>query len=208
LISLTISTIILAAVATFAYAMSSANAASGQRSNQQAQVRFATLKISDLIRSSRLICGISGDDICLWRSDDNGDGRINVSELIYIESVDSGCGIRLVEFSSHTMYGDKVLQLIDIISNSIRSWLNGNCEPSYTLLVSGCNGVWFSTDLSPPQSRFASIQFSLMENSTAVRYQISAALRNRAGHLLDEYGTNIVTDDDEMGSAWGGWVNP
>ncbi len=197
LISLTMSAVILTAVATFAYAVGTANDASGQRKQQQVQMRFATLKISELIRSSRLICGVSGNDICLWRSDDNGDGRINISEMICIESVDYGSGIRLVEFSSHTMYGDMVLELSGTINGSTKSWLKDNCEPSYALLVSGCDGVWFSTDLSPPSSRLASIQFRFLADDTNAKYQISAALRGRAGNLLNSSGEIVSIGDDD-----------
>lgn len=204
LVSLTMSAVILTAVATFAYAVGTADDASKQKKQQQVQMRFATLRISELIRSSRLICGVTGDDIALWRSDDNGDGQINVSELIYIENVDHGSGIRLVEFSSHTMYEDIVVELGDITSGSLKSWLKDNYDESYTLLVSDCDGVWFLTDLSPPWSRFASIQFRLLADDTNAKYQISAALRSWAGHLLDFSGTMLVSDDDEAGSDWSG----
>ena len=69
LVALVVTSIIMTAVATLAYAMSSANDATDDTSRKQAQIRFATLKISDLIRHSRLVCYADGDDIAVWRAD-------------------------------------------------------------------------------------------------------------------------------------------
>ena len=86
LAGLMIMSIVLAAVATLAFAMGSANDASDDTSQKQAQVRAATIRISELIRHSRLICGIqNSDDIALWRADEDGDDEIDINELVYIE---------------------------------------------------------------------------------------------------------------------------
>jgi hypothetical protein len=47
----------------------------------------------------------------------------------------------------------------------------------------------------PPQSEFVTISFDVVENGIDRQCQINAALRGRAGNLLDE-SNNIVSDDD------------
>jgi hypothetical protein len=55
--------------------------------------------------------------------------------------------------------------------------------------------VQFSLDVIPPNSRFVSIAFDVLENDIVRRYQINAVLRGWAGNLLDGSG-NLVSDDD------------
>jgi len=85
LVALVVTSIILAAVATLTYALGSANETSDDTSEKQAQVRYATLRISELIRYCKLICAAPGDDLAVWRADDNADGEINPQELVYLE---------------------------------------------------------------------------------------------------------------------------
>jgi len=88
----------MTAVATLAFAVSSANKATDDTSEKQAQIRFATLRISELIRHSKLICHVTNEEMLVWRADDapGGDNGINVGELVYIET--SGNTIRLMDF--------------------------------------------------------------------------------------------------------------
>jgi hypothetical protein len=55
--------------------------------------------------------------------------------------------------------------------------------------------VQFDFDVSPPQSKFVSISFDIIENSITHQYQISAGLRGWAGNLLGVDGA-ITGDDD------------
>ncbi|MCH7559430.1 MAG: prepilin-type N-terminal cleavage/methylation domain-containing protein, partial [Planctomycetes bacterium] len=72
LVALVVTGIVLAAVATLAFAMGTANDVADDSSQKQAQVRYATLRISELIRHCKLICGTPGSDVAVWRADDNG----------------------------------------------------------------------------------------------------------------------------------------
>jgi hypothetical protein len=56
--------------------------------------------------------------------------------------------------------------------------------------------VQFSLDVVPPNSRFVSIVFDVLENDIVHQYQISAALRGWAGNLLNDTGDSLVSDDD------------
>jgi len=66
---------------------------------------------------------------------------------------------------------------------------------NYTRVIPQCSNVLFGFDVLPPQSKFVSINFNILENDIVRQYQISAALRGWAGNLLDG-GGEIVSDDD------------
>ena len=65
----------------------------------------------------------------------------------------------------------------------------GEGEP--TVLIPHCGNVRFEFDepsLPPTKRKLVSIRFELLENGITRQYQICAALRSWAGHLLDEQG--------------------
>ena len=191
LVALIVSSIILAAVATLAFAMSSANDASDDTSIKQAQLRYATLRISELVRHCKLICGTPGNDLAVWKADTNGNGLININELVYIErEADANC-LSLCEFpasatSTVTLSGIETLSPESYSKSSI----------TRATLIPQCSNVTFLTDASPPLTKFLSISFDLVENNAVRHYQINTALRGWAGNLLNAAGDAIVSDDD------------
>ena len=66
LVALIVTSIILTAVSTLAFALSSANKATGQMSRSQAQVRLTTLRIQEIIRNCNLVCYAGNNDIAIW----------------------------------------------------------------------------------------------------------------------------------------------
>jgi len=204
LVALIVSGIILAAVATLAFAMSSASVSTDDTSGRQAQVRFATLRISELIRHCKLICAESGDDLVIWKADDNPqDGKIDVLELAYIEPASSKDRIRILEFSDCPVWLNDWFRIQPSqISALKQSWLKeffvSRCETTDYELISGCNNVEFSLDVpeKPPLSKFLGISFDIIENNIVRHYQIDNALRSWAGNLLSADGLTIVSDDD------------
>jgi prepilin-type N-terminal cleavage/methylation domain-containing protein len=199
LIALIVTSIILTAVATLAFALSSANDSTDDTSYKQAQIRIATLRISDLIRHSRLICASSDSDIAVWRADDNGDGQINISELIYIEKGSGSDHLRLYEFPQPV--SDPHIELNIIQAFSTNWWSAYVSEATDMMLIPQCSNVQFQflfDELGDPvtKSRFVCISFDLFESNIVRQYQISAALRCWADNLLNEDGTAIVSDDD------------
>ena len=164
-----VTSIVLTAVATLAYAMGTANDAADDTSQKQAQVRYATLRISELIRNCKLIYETQDNDIVVWKADSNGDDKVDSDELVYIEFGEGRDYIQLCESSN-----------------------------SPVVLIPQCSNVEFGFDepLVPPTLRkFVSISFDLVENGIDRQYQISAGLRGWAGHLVDSSG-NLVSDDD------------
>ena len=199
LVGLTISAILLTAVATLTYAVSQANESSSDISQKQAQVRFGTLKISELIKHCRMVCYKSpgGSAIAIWRADDNGDSNINPSELMYIEySLSQNC-IRLIEYKPSESVDNEILPLDLITDGSITKWLKNYCTPTYTNLLWPCTNGQFTCDTAPPWTTVVSLSFDLEEDAVWKSYQINASLRAQAEHLLDIYALGIVSDDDE-----------
>jgi len=188
LVALVVTGIVLAAVATLAFAMGAANDVADDSSQKQAQVRCATLRISELIRHCKLICGTPGGDLAVWRADDNGDGQVNINELVYIERGTGRDYLRLCEFPSSDT---SLVNLSDIDTLSTSDYV-----VTYVSLVPQCSNVEFGFDVAPPNSRFVNIVFDVLENDIVHQYQISAVLRGWAGNLLDGSGNNIVSDDD------------
>jgi len=193
LVALIITSVVFAAVATLSYALGSANDATDDMSQKQAQLRYATLRISDLIRHCKLICGTVGNDLAIWRADDNNDGKINPPELVYLESGQDRDRLQLLEFSWSGSWNLTISETQDI---NTKSTLTLACTESQTMLVPECSNVQFATDSSPPWSKVVNIIFDLAENGGMCQYQINAALRGWAGHLLDSSGEIVSIDDD------------
>lgn len=188
LLALIVTGIILAAVTTLAFAVGAANDTTDDTSQKQAQVRYATLRISELIRHCKLICGTPNSEIAIWRADNNGDGQININELVYIER---GAGRDYLRFCEFPLSDASIVNLSDIQTLSTSSY-----SVTYIPLVPQCVNVQFSFDMVPPYSRFVTISFDVLENGIVHRYQINTSLRGWAGNLLDAGGNNIVSDDD------------
>jgi len=189
LVAMVVTSIVMTAVATLAFAVSSANKATDDTSEKQAQIRFATLKISELIRHCKLICGTPGGELAVWRADD-GDGQININELVYIERGTGNDYLRLCEFPS--------IDSSPVDLGDIETLSTVNYDVTYVPLIPQCSNVQFYPDdpSTPPNSRLVTISFDIVENGIAHQYQINAMLRGWAGNLLDEGGNNIVSDDD------------
>jgi len=193
LVALVVTSVILTAVVTLAHALGTVNDASDDTSQKQTQVRYATLRISELIRHCKLICGAPGDDLCIWRADDNGDNKINPTELVYIESGPERDYLQLLDFTWSASWNLTLSETQDI---NTKDALIVACDDRRTLLLPECSNVWFGFDEAAPMSRLVSISFELSENSIARQYQINASLRGWAGHLLNPAGDAIVSDDD------------
>jgi prepilin-type N-terminal cleavage/methylation domain-containing protein len=188
LLALIVTGILLAAVTTLAFAVGAANDTTDDTSQKQAQVRYATLRISELIRHCKLICGTPNSEIAIWRADNNGDGQININELIFIERGADNDYLRFCEFPLSDF---SIVNLSDIQTLSTNIY-----SVTYVPLVPQCLNVQFSFDVPPPYSRFVTISFDVLENEIVRQHQINTSLRGWAGNLLDAGGNNIVSDDD------------
>ncbi len=198
LVAMLVTSIVMTAVATLAFAVSSANKAADDTSEKQAQIRFTTLKISELIRHSKLICyvDVAGGDLVVWRADDTdgGDNSISVGELVYIETSDNR--IRLMNFIDIPIWLQTPSFSLAEIS-VLKAWFMSYCNERYADLVPECSNVQFGfLPALPPQSKFVTISFDVAENGVVHSYQVNAALRGWAGNLLDDSDEIVLSDDD------------
>jgi len=194
LVALVVTGVVLSAVATLAYALGRANDTTSDTSYKQAQVRYATLRISQLVRNCKLVCCATADDFALWRADDNNDGQINIGELVYIERGPGKDHLQLTEFTSSN---SAVINLSSIQGRATNWWTPYCSSATFTQLIRQCSNVQFSFDVLPPRSKFVNISFDLVEGGIVRQYQISARLRGWAGNLLSADGLSIVVRDDD-----------
>jgi type II secretory pathway pseudopilin PulG len=193
LVGLLVTSIILSAVATLAFALSSANKASDDMAFKQSQLRHATLRVSELVRTCRLICAAPGNDLVVWEVDTEDIGHINVNELVYLERGEGLNNLRLTRFSCSA---NPRKTLSELGLPTTKAQLAAAYGATYMPLVPKCNNLLFYLDRAPPSSRLVSIMFDLTENQVVRRYQITTALRAWAGHLLNDVNEIVDSDDD------------
>ena len=194
LVALMVTGIILSAVATLAYALGVSYEASDDTSGKQAQVRTASLRISELIRHAKLICAAPGNDLAIWALDSNADNQINPTELVYIEAGTGRDQLTLLDFSSSNIWA---VSLADIRSGSAKTVLISSCQERRTTFIPECNNVEFVGLREPvAESDFVGISFDIEENGETKNYQIAAGLRGWSGNLLNAAGDSLVSDDD------------
>ncbi len=197
LIGMLITSIILSAVATLAFALSTASMAGGDTAVKQTQLRQTTLRINDLVGTCRLLCAAPGNDLVVWRADDNADGQINVNELVYLERGEACTLLRLCQFAAA---GNPPVALSDLALAATKAQLQASGSPTYTPLIPACKNVQFAFHPVPPPLTYANclmISFELTENGVDHRYEIVTALRSRAAHLLNPTGDALVARDDD-----------
>ncbi|HEG44533.1 MAG TPA: type II secretion system protein [Phycisphaerales bacterium] len=188
LMALMVTAIILSAVATLAFALTSGVSETDEISANQAALRFATVKLGDLIRNSRHAMITSSNDIALWRSDDNNDNAINAAELVYIEADTSDNSLKLLEFPNEPA----TVTIAEIENGTARSDLISIATERFATLFPEC----YSMQMTMVNPKLVDISFQLMENEVLQSYQISAARRCSAANLIDTSGQLVSGDDD------------
>jgi len=200
MVGLMVTSIILSAVATLAYAMSNASTAGGDSASKEARIRQTTLYLSEMISNCKLVCAnvisATDKDLVLWRADDNNNGRINVNELVYIERGASSNMLRLCEFTA-AANPEKTLAQLRLSTTKLQ--LRNLYSLKYTPLISDCNNVQIGfLDASPPKTGLLAITFGFVEDGVYQRYETVAAVRGRADYLLTAATPpEIVTGDDD-----------
>jgi type II secretory pathway pseudopilin PulG len=208
LVGLLITSIVLSAVATLAFALSVASRDAEDTSRVQTQVRHATLQIGELIRTSQLVCAAPGTDLVLWRADDQQNDRIDVNEIVYVEYDDASDSLKLWEFQvedSPTVLAalglPETQPVLTILAQPqtktalLQAYAAGN-QVRRTTLLDTCSDVTFTADHNPPYTRWLAISVELTDNGGVHPYEIEMTLRASATHLLSSDGSTLVSDDD------------
>jgi hypothetical protein len=193
LVALVVTGVILSAVATLAFAMSSATRASEDVAFAQTQMRTATLHLADLIQRCRMICAAPGDDIVVWKSDDNHDGRINLNELAYIERGTSHNYLHMGLFSNAA---NPEIAFSSLGLAATKASLISTYGMTDVALLRSAASVQFTLDATPPASRRLVISLDLTEDQAVHHYEMALAMVGSAANLLNAAGTDLVTDDD------------
>lgn len=94
MMALLIASIVLAAVTTLASATTSANDITDQMGRQQALLRQATMRLTDLIRRANRVTATSENGFELWH-DNNADGIASADELTHVQRDVGGNGLRI-----------------------------------------------------------------------------------------------------------------
>ncbi len=195
LVALMVASIIFAAVASLAYAMGAANDSSDDVSLKQAQIRYATVRLGELVRNSKLaVLSSSGEDLAVWRADNDFDNLIDFSEFVIVEIGSKKDYIGSLEFPDAADWPGYGIPLEEFIGGDAKMTGLICFEPKRAKLIPECSNVSIYTEAANANNRFVSISFDIKEGGQDRHYQISSYLRCWAGNLLD--GTSIVSDDD------------
>ena len=189
LLALMVTALTLTAVSSLAFALGSANRMTDDLSRHQTALRYTTMRIPELVKHSIMAFSLPTNGICLWTGDDNSDGFINASELVYIETDETGQRLQLLEFPDQ----NQSTMIDNIKTGTAKPSLIAAAEERYITLLPQCDNVQFTLDAS---GKFVNILFDLTENGVRSTYQISATLRCSASHLLNESNEPSGGDDD------------
>ena len=138
------------------------------------------------------MCAVNDDNIAIWRCDDNGDNKINISELVYIDCGEEKNHLRLCTFDSDNTSKIELGTIGPVSSNWWSSYSN---DIEYINLLSRCGNIKFKYDKTPPECGLLNISFQVNDNNNTCLYEINTALRGKRYNLLDE-SDNIISDDD------------
>ncbi len=191
ILALSVMSVILAAAATLAFAMSSAESATNKMGEKQARLRFSTMRVRELARNSCMVF-TTANGVVFWKDDVNGDGQINGNEITILK-VDAGSGtaktLKLTELPDVTDSVQKD-QLQDNVS--IDSLVNSTDEQTM-LLFEDCTSASVSLDNS---GKVVTVDFTITENNQIKEYQICGMIRASADYLLTPANDMISGDDD------------
>ena len=149
MVALMVSSIILTATASLAFAFGSANSSTDEISESQAALRFASLRISELIKNSCQVQFSTADNFTIW-ADNNNNDMVDIMEWFYVWT---------------DAWRDSIYMTTD--------------EGEATLMAQCSNvNFAYDVDF-PGDTRFISITFDMEENGIVNKYQICGALRNR-----------------------------
>lgn len=199
LVALMVTSILLAAVTTLTFALDSANDDAEGLGESQARIRYTTLKTAELIKHCLLICAYYNNELVIWKSDDDGDEKIDYQELLFINIGSNDC-IKFKTYldmpNTYGIFDD--LYASDFTNGWAQYYLNRDCKKSEVNVVPQCSDVQIrfdSPELPAWERKFVSILFNVTENGESHQYQINARLRACAENLINSSGARITDDD-------------
>lgn len=192
LVALLVTSIVFGAMGTLTYAVGRAIDSTEDMNRSQRSLRYATLRISEYIRHGKAAISIPTEGIAVWTSDDNEDGLINGSELVYIEAVavSEAQQLQIMEFPGQV----QSVTIGEITGGGARSTLVGLGNERVTILVDNCSNAVFSH--ISPTSKFVNLTFAMTEDGVTTNYRVSSRTNASADNLIDQTGELVSGDDD------------
>jgi prepilin-type N-terminal cleavage/methylation domain-containing protein len=206
LVAMTVMSIILAAVATLASAMSNADRETSNMGIQQAQIRYTTMRLTELIRNASLIVPVNDPRVgfCVW-TDTDQDGRADGTELVYVEidiALASAEELALADGTQYKTTGQSGIEMLEFLTEGLTFTIS-EIEDA----TARSTGTFRSTSVIPEcynaevfidnDRKFISMKFTVNENGRDIQYQMSGTRRCSAGHVLDSSGELIYPDTDD-----------
>ncbi len=192
IIALSVMSIILAAAATLAFAVSTAEAATREMGQRQAHLRFSSMRIRELARNSCLVFTYSTTGVIFWKDDLNGDGAINGNEVawLYVDHVGSEYTINLMEFPDYT---DSLTRNQLEFGSGLTTMMA--TDEKATVLLAEC----LSASISLEMRKLVIVEFSLREESQTREYEMCGGIRASADFLnITGPSDELVTQDDDL----------
>ncbi len=204
LVALTVSSVILSAVAALAYTATSADDVSDAMAQMNTTARATQLRISDLIRKSRLIGGAPSDDIVVWANDDGyagvgvADNAINPGELVFLEVLADRINIvtYIPKSWAQLWFESKAFTIDNIKTGYAKSEIVKRCYRHEVAILSQATNLTCTLNSSPPYTRRLTFSFDLNAGGITRNYQFTAGLRGYSRHLIDNFGEIATPDDD------------
>ena len=192
IIALSVMSIILAAAATLAFAVSTAEAATSKMGQRQAHLRFSSMRIRELARNSCSVFTYSTTGVIFWKDDLNADGKINGNEVawLYVDRVGREYTVNLTEFPDYS----------DSLTMGQLQYDNGlmkmrMTDEKTTVLLTEC----LSASISLVMQKLVIVDFSLSAEGQSRKYQMSGGIRASAVFLNKTKALNVqVTQDDDL----------
>lgn len=169
LIGLAVSAMVLAAAAGLAFAVSHAWSRSEDINTVVTHGRNGLFQISDRLRGARAIGYAYSGLIVFWREDDNGDGKINESELSLM-TVQSGQFVEgryvfdaNVSAATRQANNGEVSRSL-FTSSTIASRMQSNVYYRTGALAENVDSVTFLLDRAPPMTRMVQVSLRVSVN--------------------------------------------
>ena len=182
--SLAVSSVVLAAAAALAYAVCHAWSKSEDINEVVSSGRNGMVRMSDRIRSARAIGYVAPGVLMLWRQDANEDGQVNRNELTLLQ-VDPATG-RLNEgqllFPAGTSQAvidshSTALTAAQFTAAPVVSQLRGDAFFAEGPLAEYVQDVTWIVDAAPPATRLVQAQLTLTKDALTQVLHAGMALR-------------------------------
>lgn len=192
MIAMTIIAVIGLTVVTVASALSGAQARTEAAGDAVHSARSGMMRIAAVLRSAKLLVGAEDGRLLCWMGDANGDGSINVDELVLIQHVPGQREIEQLRviFPGASPHGLNVSETLSALTNleHAHDLLNApflrSCS-STVVLSTDVQDFQVVTDVSPPFSELALLRMTTGPAGRQVRLTSAAGLRSSATGSVD-----------------------